>query len=70
MSKNGKGYRTASTVIISMLVNHVTFWLCFRNRSFPCLHVIEERHEPEVHVELLVTMEQSKTRIIGDKVNV
>ena len=32
------------------------------------LHVIEERHESEVHVELLVTVEQRHARIVGHEI--
>ena len=51
------------------LVSHIIFTLRFRSRPFLFLHVIEQRHEPEVHVQLLVTVEESKTGMIGDEVN-
>ena len=31
--------------------------------------VVEQRHEAEVHVQLLVTMEQREAGIVGDKVD-
>ena len=51
------------------LVSHFIFALRLRSRSFLLLHVIEQRHEPEVHVQLLVTVEESKTGMIGNEVN-
>ena len=33
------------------------------------LRVVEESHETEVHVQLLVAVEESKTGIVGNKVN-
>ena len=45
------------------------FTLRFRGQPFLFLHVIEQRHEPEVHVQLLVTVEESKTGMIGNEVN-
>jgi hypothetical protein len=33
------------------------------------LRVVEERHETEVHVQLLMAVEESKAGIVGNKVN-
>jgi hypothetical protein len=33
------------------------------------LCVVEERHETEVHVQLLVAVEESKAGIVGNEVN-
>jgi len=51
------------------LVRHFIFTSRFRSRPFLFLDVIEQRHEPEVHVQLLVTVEESKTGMIGNEVN-
>ena len=32
-----------------------------------CSYIIERRHEAEIHVKLLVTMEKSAARVVGDK---
>ena len=45
------------------------FIFSLRDSTFLFLHVIEERHEPEVHVQLLVTVEQSETGIVSNKVD-
>src|ERR1700751_70262 len=36
---------------------------------FISLHVVEQRHEAEVHVELLVAMEKRQTGIVRNKVD-
>ena len=33
------------------------------------LHIVEERHESEVHVQLLVAVEQRQAGVIRDKIN-
>ena len=33
------------------------------------LYVVEQRHEAEVHVELLVAVEECQARIIGDEID-
>jgi hypothetical protein len=33
------------------------------------LAVVEERHEAEIHVELLVAVEEREARIVGDEVH-
>ena len=33
------------------------------------LRVVEERHETEIHVQLLVAVEESKAGIVGNEVN-
>ena len=33
------------------------------------LRVVEQRHETEVHVKLLMAVKESQARIIGDKIN-
>ena len=62
-----KGNGTQAPANLSAIL---PFSLCFRNRPFLFLRVIEERHETEVHVELLVTVEERKTRIVRNKVNI
>ena len=32
------------------------------------LRIVEERHESEIHVQLLVTMEERQLRIVSDEV--
>ena len=32
------------------------------------LRIVEERHEPEIHVQLLMAVEEGQTWIVGDKV--
>lgn len=38
-------------------------------RTRRSLHVVEQRHEPKVHVQLHVTMEQRQTGIVRDKIH-
>lgn len=33
------------------------------------LHVVEEGHETEIHVELLVAMEEGEAGVVGDEGN-
>ena len=33
------------------------------------LRVVEQRHEPKVHVQLLMAVEQSQAGIVGDEVD-
>ena len=35
----------------------------------PALRVVEQRHEAEVHVQLLMAVEEGATGIIGDKID-
>ena len=40
------------------------------DRSHSMLRVVEQRHEPEVHVQLLVTVEKSQAKVIvGNEVD-
>jgi hypothetical protein len=41
-----------------------------RDASFrkATLYVLEERHEPEIHVQLLVTVKERRPRIVRDEV--
>ena len=45
----------------------------FRNFSYAdglsFSHVIEQRHESEIHVQLLMAMKQCQTRIVSDEID-
>ena len=34
-----------------------------------CLHVVEERHESKIHVQLLMAVKECRSRIVGDEVD-
>src|SRR5579862_2801957 len=42
---------------------------CGPSARRPSLNVVEEGHEAEIHVELLVAMEEREAGIIGDEIN-
>src|SRR5215472_12945704 len=35
----------------------------------PALNVIEQGHEPKIHVQLLVAVEERRARVVGNKIN-
>ena len=47
---------------------HVSVCLSSFEEILP-LRVIEQRHETEVHVQLLVAMEEGEAGVVGDKIN-
>src|ERR1700723_2657174 len=40
-----------------------------RRSGFPGSYIVEQRHEPVVHVQLLVTMKESRSWIVSREVN-
>ena len=50
---------------MAIVIGHFLF-------HYPCdpdrLRIVEERHESEIHVQLLMTVEERQTRIVGNKV--
>src|SRR6516164_8874591 len=44
-------------------------WGTHRRSDLFLLHVVEQRHEAEIHVELLVAMEKRQTGIVRDEVD-
>jgi hypothetical protein len=44
-------------------------FFCRSNKLLRRLYIIEERHEPVVHVQLLVAVEEGQPRIISNEVH-
>jgi hypothetical protein len=70
MSKIAFAARFVQVASGLLVIGHVLVEChCAKEFSSIGSDVVEQRHEAEVHVELLVTMEQREAGIVGDKVD-